>query len=182
MRSLFTLILVSITSLVVQARFGLDGGMSGGGGNVMTPQAPDQYTSPEYVDQFIKRGGIQTLKTYLSDKKERLAQGALPGSEIGTFEKLFQKDIFGSMQEARLMVEEKSTCYDSNGQPVDGNFYLQKRYAICISALNIVRKVHRSEIKPQTLALLMHEYSESLGFTENEAQEIQKIVLDDLKK
>lgn len=181
LRSSLLISLMVTLSLSTQAKFGLDEGMSGGGGYVIAPQAPDHQMSPDYVEHIIERGGQESLKSYLILKKEKLQAGKLPGAEISTIEKLFSSPIFEAVDRARIIINENDSCYGANGEPTDGSFYIKKKHAICISAKNISQKVHRSEIKPQTYALMVHEYSESMGFTEQEAKEIQKIVLDDLK-
>lgn len=166
------------------AKHGLDlnGGVSGGGGFVISPETPDQYVSPDKVESLIEKQAEPCLENYLINKKKKFDNGELPGHEFNTLEPILKQGvIFKTIKNTRLIVVDGNSCFGSNGEPTDGSFFKDKKKAICISAKNLAEKVHHKELKPQTLALMMHEYSEMLGFSEDEAVSVQKIVLEDLK-
>ncbi len=177
------LFLVFVTSQAY-SKHGLetDGGMSGGGGFVISPETPDQYNSPDKVEALIEKHAEPCLQKYLINKKEKFDKGELPGHELTTLEPLLKQGvIFKAIQNTKLIIQDDHSCFGANGEPTDGSFFKDKKNAICISAKNIAEKVHHKELKPQTLALMMHEYSEMMGFSEDNAIGVQKIVLDDLK-
>lgn len=171
--------LILILNSVVHAA----GGMSGGGGKLIDPTPPDKIVSVRKVKEIIKESAEDCLKKYLVEKRNSLKQGQLNGYEAATMEKLFShpQNIFKVVDKTHVIIQEDTSCFDHQDEPTDGSFFNQDKKAICISALNISKKVHQKEIKPQSLALMMHEYSEVMGFSDDEAVHLQTTVLQDLK-
>ena len=182
MKKLFLAMIV--LSLQVSAKHGIEGGMSGGGGYVINPEAPVKVANPHLVEDLIEEHGQPCLDKYLQNKFKKFQNGQVLGHEIETLHKIFAQDknIFKTIKETKVIVEEDRSCFGKDGEPTDGSFFNSTKKAICISAKNIAEKVHHEELKPQALALMAHEYSEVMGLTDTEAVEVQKIVLDDLKQ
>ena len=178
------LLTVLLLSIQVFAKHGIEGGMSGGGGYVINPESPVKYIDPEHVEDMIEEYGTPSLNNYLQDKNQKLQNGQVLGHEIAALQKIFssEKNIFKTLKETKIIVEEEKSCFGKDGEPTDGSFFNSKKKAICISAKNIAEKVHHTELKPQALALMAHEYAEVMGLSEDEAVQVQKIVLDDLKQ
>jgi hypothetical protein len=184
MKKLFMITVLLISATKTLARHGVEGGISGGGGFVIDPQTPVYPNSPDSVEELIKNNGNNILKKYLVGKKQKLDAGQLLGHEIQPIEKLFKtkNNIFTVIHDTHIEVKDEESCFNEKGEPTDGSFFTNQKNAICISAKNIATKVHHEEVQPQSLALMMHEYGEVMGFTDAEAVQLQKIVLDDLKK
>lgn len=186
MKGLTKITLLALVFVTSQAYskygFETDGGVSGGGGFLISPETPDQYTSPQKIEDLIKKHAESSLEKYLISKKQKFDKGQLPGHELATLEPILKQGaIFNTMKKTNLVVEEDHSCFGAQGEPTDASFFNQKKKAICISAKNIAEKVHPKELKPQALALMMHEYSEIMGLADQDAVGVQKIVLDDLK-
>ena len=158
-----------------------EGGVSGGGGNVISPMPPDRHLDPEHAEGIIE-GTVNHVRTYLYDleldhKNDRVTSAFKPITE-----KLFdgKKTILNIIDRIEPDVEDERPCYDGQRKPVDGSIYSHKKNTICISAFNLSKKVHRSQLEDQSTALMIHEYSELVGLSEDEAVLLQKKTLEDL--
>lgn len=172
----FTLCLLS-SSLV------LAGGMSVGGGNFIAPKPPVVQFNPEHAEQvFIV--SHQTLRKFLQNKEVQLKGNQLNPEQAAKFADLFTaaKSVHRQLNSAELEIEDDRSCFDAVNSPVDGSYTPGRPDQICVSSLNLARKVHPSEMPAQATGLLMHEYSESVGLTDDQAVELQKIVLKEMGK
>lgn len=175
---LFCIVLSVLTAVHAGAA---DGGISGGGGNVICPRPPDGYQeNPKHVDRVIV-DSRSILRDYLYEKETRMKKGALPPREAQNFALLFQsqRHIQDAITKIQLQLEDDEPCFDRQGLPVDGSVRPLDRGRICVSSFNLAAKVHPNQIEAQATALLLHEYSEAVGVSEGKAVEIQKKALVD---
>ncbi len=186
----FCICLGVLTHSIAQAHNGridrpgsVDGGMSGGGGNVLPGKLPDAPLDPEEAEDQVK-ASRHTAVDYLTSFKEKYQQGALPSDQASLAQKAFSKgrDLLTISRTYRTDVEDDSPCFDFSGSPVDGSIRGERPNEICISSHSIAKKVHQSEIKAQSAALMIHEFSEVIGFSEDEATALQVQVYTDLMK
>ncbi len=161
----------------------LDGGVSGGGGNVICPLVPDQQQKPKDAKDVIKNLK-NPMQKYLKFKEYQLNQGLLSDVQKDVFTKVFDHNnsIYKSFDEYNMKVPTESPCFDRQYQPVDGSVVIGYKKEVCISAKNMADKVHKSEWHAQSGALILHEYVEILGHSEDTATKVQQTTLDDLKE
>jgi hypothetical protein len=159
------------------------GGVSGGGGNVIDARPPDKYTSPEVVENIVESMPVKVIR-YLHLQLDALKNGNLSDSAAKAYTSLFNApaNVFQVVQNIDVRIEDHRPCRDRYDQPVDGSIFSKHSDEICISGFNISTKVHDSEIHPQAFALLIHEYSEVAGLDEDSAVALQTQVLKELKK
>lgn len=170
--------LLALLALCPFANVSFAGGMSGGGGNVFPVRVPESYQDPEQVEDSIhssRRMAVQTLQTLQSELA--VAESADP---ILSAIFALPGDIVATSQRVKPHIEEDEPCYDRHGAPVDGSILSERAGRFCISAFTIAQKVHAEEIQAQAAALMIHEYSELVGASEEEAQHIQKAALNKL--
>lgn len=160
------------------------GGVSGGGGNVINPIPPDSGCVPDhdYVEELVQKSRYPIFN-FLKRKSQQLNSNQLIGDEKIVFQKLInsKENIFEIVNHVKPHVEEDQPCFDNEGNPVDGSTLSSKPNSICISAQRLIEKVHVKELPPQTRALLLHEYSEVSGLSEEEATFIQTKALEEMK-
>ena len=182
MKALY-LILSVLIALNSQFSFALTGGVSGGGGYVINPTLPEKYQDPELVESMVKCT-LKPVQDYLQKKNLEFNSGKLAENEIEIFTKIFTTplSIHDALKKVKLDVTDEKPCFDSENKPVDGSIFHKNKKAVCISAKNIADKVHFNEIKAQSAALIIHEYTEVIGLTEEGAIEVQKISLDEFKR
>lgn len=178
------LILVSIfgLSLACSADSRRLGGISGGGGTVLYPQIPQDPMSEKQVRETI-RTAHHHVGEYLSEKKAALIQGHLTGKEKANFDRLFRAypDVIRTYLETEVDIEHDEPCFDAAGRPVDASIIGEELGTVCISSSSIATKVSREKVFSESAALLLHEYSELVGFDEAQAVEIQKAIFEDLQ-
>lgn len=182
----FLLTTLAVLSLSSQSKAlelkAIDGGVSGGGGYVIDPKSPENYQNPEKIEKMIEYV-ITPLKKYLLFKNKALLQNTLNDQEKEIFTKLFnpQNHIIKAMDKVKMDIQDDRSCFDRFNRPVDGSIFNKNKQQVCISAANIAEKVHHSEVSAQSAALVVHEYTEILGFEEDDAVKAQLITLNDLK-
>lgn len=160
-----------------------EGGVSGGGGNLLSPKAPSRPVNSETAEHMILQAR-NVLKKYIHEKKYAFQSGALSPADMNAFEPVFNADlnVEDTIRSARLHINEKHSCWDENHQAVDGSTITPTPYSICISAHNIANKADISDITPQSAALMLHEYSELVGLSEDQAVKLQTAALVELRE
>jgi hypothetical protein len=183
MKSIILLSAALLAGPLAQSKIERDGGMSGGGGYVLNPEINTQANHPAEVQMIIENSAIPILKNYFYEKSQMMQSGLLPESQVRQFKRLLSSkgSIFKILNETRVFVQANSSCYGPNGEPTDGSFFVHEHKGICLSARNIAVKVTNEDLQPQTAALMAHEYSEIMGFSDDEAIDLQKLVLSELK-
>lgn len=157
------------------------GGISGGGGNLLSPTAPDHPGDPRAVRAQVYDADT-FLRTYLEDKQTKFAAGTMTAEESVLFAPVFNThfNITHALRDTRVHIDRSGPCYVGR-TPVDGSAKLHDEREICISAYNIAVKVRADEIPAQSAGLLLHEYSEVTGTTDEQAVALQTYLLKDLK-
>lgn len=150
----------SITGAIVPVRALAAGGISGGGGNVLPGKAPETLQDPEQVEDEVRESHAIAID-YLSRK----ISGQTDVQSIAILE---------LARRVPPHITDDRPCFDSAGNVVDGsNATGRHRGRICISALNLARKVHPTELRAQAAALMIHEYAELAGSDEDQAVQLQ---------
>lgn len=162
--------------------FAKAGGISGGGGNVINPTAPKYSQDPREVRAII-RGSTQLLLKFLYAKYALFKAGSMDYENIKLYSEFFEEDdeICEITKEIKIDIPLDKGCFDSQGNEFDGSSFNPKERTICISAYRIAKSTDKYEIPVQSAALIMHEYSEALGLSDEDATIIQKQVLNELK-
>ncbi|MGZ3789660.1 MAG: hypothetical protein ACXVLQ_14115 [Bacteriovorax sp.] len=159
------------------------GGVSGGGGNLISPIAPSEKQDPREIRNII-RGSKSLLKKFVSAKYALYTNGSMDYESLRLYSTLFadnDNNLHEVMEEIALDIPLDKPCYDSLGNIFDGSTYNQKRHSICISAYTIAEKCDKNEVPLQARALVFHEFSELTGLSDEDAITLQKQVLNELK-
>jgi hypothetical protein len=158
------------------------GGVSGGGGNVMVDGTPVHPTDTASVEAVVL-GAKPALIKYLDTKNSVFKNGTLNAQQIAIFKPLFtsKKKISAVVRKVGVDVLTDRPCFDQMGQPFDGSTISRDVNTVCISANSIASKVEKNDLDPQSKALLLHEYSELVGVTEEQARRIQRQAIDDFR-
>lgn len=157
------------------------GGMSGGGGNVLPGRAPDAPANGELIEHAVKHSrGVAV--SYLQELRLKFLNGDVSAEKRALLERAFSgsSDLATVARGIRVEVEDDRPCFDFQDNAVDGSIRSDKPNRICISSHSIAAKVHRSEVVAQSAALMIHEFSELIGFSEDEAVTLQSHALTDL--
>jgi hypothetical protein len=96
-------------------------------------------------------------------------------------EKIFRgpKTIYQVLAEAQFDPVDKGGCEGIGGSETEHDANSLKTYPkICFSLESLSQKLHERSGKPQLIALIIHELSHVVGATEDEAQELQRLVLE----
>ncbi len=159
-----------------------NGGVSGGGGNMISPKPPVSENDPEIVEEIVGKAQTTVLE-YIWQKRNEYENNRLPESHRAAFVPLFEADnkIENAVRSTRLHIADEHACWDSQHRPVDGSTVTKDSNSICISAYNIAKKADLSDIHPQSAALMIHEYSELVGLSEEQAIKVQARALEDLR-
>ncbi|MDG0817219.1 hypothetical protein [Bdellovibrio svalbardensis] len=159
-----------------------EGGVSGGGGNVINPQMPTSTVDPEEAEHIVKASAVYT-QIFFAHAKAQFANGEASSEILPVYKKLFSgpRDLDTVLQNVRPHVRESGPCYDYNMQPVDASVAGSLPNRFCVSAFALSRKVQADQIPVQAAALMAHEYTEIMGLDEDEAVMIQKQALQDLQ-
>ncbi|MFZ3231501.1 MAG: hypothetical protein WA160_14940 [Pseudobdellovibrio sp.] len=174
---LSTLILIStLPTLAFQ------GGVSGGGGNIISPVFPNSPVSAETAEHIVY-GSHTILKKYINRKLLAYKNKQLSEKQYQIFLPIFNssKNIETIINTVRVLVPDEHSCWDAQKNPVDGSTITNDPNSICISAYNIATKVDVSDIPAQASALMLHEYGELAGLNEVQAVQAQTEVLNELR-
>lgn len=161
----------------------LAGGVSGGGGNLISPTAPSEKQDSREIRNVIK-GSKSLLKHFIKAKYALYKTGSMNYEDLRLYSVLFadnENNLHEVMEEISLDIRLDEPCYDSFGTIFDGSIFNQKSHSICISAYTIAQKCELNEVPAQATALIFHEYSEFVGLSDNDAITLQKQVLEELK-
>lgn len=141
-----------------------DGGMSGGGGGtvVTNPIGNDQI---QHILSWVRRD----LYLYFN----KLSMYPYPTDpRIDNI-----KDRIQEVIEKTRIYSSYEGCRNKFGNDVDGSIYSPIPDSICISSKNLGKKLTIENAKPQTAALVAHEYAHLLGYNEEDATVVQNWVL-----
>lgn len=157
------------------------GAVSGGGGNTGLSAAP--ITTYHIKRVVVDHAAVITM-AWLNAKKSFFDRGSTQQQSQSAFYKLFKNDnaIFDFLNQIKIEVRATGPCYDGNGVAHDGSIFASETQAICISSFNLASKLNKSNYAPETIALIIHEISHFFEMTEEEADEIQMIAIQDLSQ
>lgn len=148
---------------------------SGGGGDTINPIAVE----PDAVMMAVEEYGFPGIVGWLHGAENKYRRSQDPKND--PYVKLFAgpKTIYDILKTTPVELRFKEPCYDVSGQAKDGSIYAYKSGAICLSPFLMAPKLGETNVKEQTLALVLHEMSHLLGTTEDEAIRIQNDILLD---
>lgn len=177
----FFILMMTLVASNLSYSFAKEGGVSGGGGNFIIAKPPDVLAHEKLVERVAKTS-ITDTHAYLIEKYRQFQTQTLSEVDQVLFTNLFTKsnNLHQVLQTFHPEIKEHKTCLDSYGQPVDASIAWIKENKFCFSAYTLRNKVEKQEMRPQAIALLVHEYSELLGAQEEEAFQLQKHVLNEI--
>jgi len=158
------------------------GGVSGGGGFVINPLAPQYPQNLEYTKRLIHKS-THDLEDFVLWKKNKWKQEGVPAEMKSIYTKLFEnskRDLLHVADHIDIHIEDAGPCLTFEGLPVDGSIN-SKPGTVCVSAKTFSEKVSYEDTSRQAIALSLHELSEIVGLTETEAVQLQVEVLKDLQ-
>ena len=179
----FLPVLTFVFSLSAYAAGSVSGGVSGGGGNLISPIAPYEKQDPREIRNIIK-GSKGLLQKFVNAKYVLYTSGSMDYESLRLYSILFadnDNNLHEIMEEINLDIPLDKPCFDSLGNMFDGSSYNQKTHSVCISAATIAKKCDKSEVPLQATALVFHEFSEVAGLSDEDAITLQKQVLAELK-
>lgn len=183
MKMIFALIL-SFMFNIAQAHILLkDGGISGGGGNVISPTAPDHLQDP-YDIKIDIMASRSILQEFLIAKLDLFRVDNMSSQDKYIYSILFQDTEHGiikAMKEVPIFIPVYEPCYDLAGRQYDGVAVNSDTHAVCISAFNLALKVDKSDIPVQAAGLLLHELSEVAGLSDEVAIYLQNQLLKEYR-
>jgi len=157
------------------------GGVSGGGGGGTIIANP---VSAQDVRAAIKESKLNlylALNQLSHDVEQRHAANETVDPVL---EKLFSnsENLYFLLRKSNIHVQLSRPCKDLQGNEYDGSAPFSKSdpLSICLSEKNLQSKLSRDNYRPQIVALLGHELSHLLGFSEPEATALQSILIDHL--
>ncbi len=159
------------------------GGVSGGGGNLISPLAPQVHQDPREIRHIIK-GSRYLLIKFIDAKYALYNSGSMDNESQRLYSTIFtndENDLHEIVEDIHMDIPLDKPCYDEQGNTFDGSTFGQRAHAICISAFNIAQKCDKGEVPQQATALVFHEFSEKAGLSDDDAIVLQKQVLDELK-
>lgn len=162
----------------------IDGGISGGGGNVINPKAPIAIQDVRAIRNIIVNSK-ELLKSFIEAKWVLYNSGSMDFDNHRMYSVLFFNDdlnLHKIMNLIKIHSPIDLPCTDSYGNTYDGSTFDAEDDSVCISAFNFAQKVDMTEVPIQAAALVMHEFSEVAGLSDEDAITIQKDVLEELRK
>ena len=158
------------------------GGFSGGGGNVMFAVAPTRPMPIPAVEQAVVKARA-VLISYLASRRTLSARQHLSPREQESLRILFNapQPILEIVLKTRIGLVTASPCFDEMGGMFDASTLGWSGGSICVSTTNLALKVSASEMHAQTAALLLHEFSEVAGLSDEQAIKVQATNLNVLR-
>jgi hypothetical protein len=158
------------------------GGFSGGGGNVIAPVEISSPPSTDWVEQIVLNSKAP-LADYLAEKQNAFREGRLDARQIEAFRPVFNSKIGIDriISKIGVAVEKSRPCFDREHKSFDGSTFGAKANTVCISASSIARRVPINQIDTQSIALLLHEYSEMAELSDAQAVRVQTIAFEELQ-
>ena len=175
----FLSILVVLFSMQTHAA----GGVSGGGGNLISPVAPTEKQDPKEIKNIIN-GSDCLLKRFLKAQHSLYTNGKLDVESQRLYTGLFsdkENNIDELLESISLDIPIDKPCFDNVGNAFDGSTFSPKNHSICISAYSIAIKSGKNDVLHQAPALILHELSELTGLSDDDAILLQKQALDEMK-
>ncbi len=142
-----------------------DGGISGGGGDVINPGAAGE----DYVSKEITFGARPALFMLLKGLTIDPLTPVLFGDRI-------DGKILEKVMNFKIEMNKTSPCIDNKSKPKDGSIYAKPGF-ICISTFRLGQKTTRLDAYPKLMSVLAHEYSHLIGFNEDDAYKLEDAVM-----
>ncbi len=175
--------LIIVLASMINIAYAASGGISGGGGNVVSPTAPTALQDPREIRSIIK-GSKELLYKFISAKYALFKTGSMDADDLRMYSVLFadnEMNLHEVMEEIKLDIPIDQACFDQKGREYDGSTFNTKTNTVCISAFTIAKKVDMFEVPVQATALVLHEFSEVAGLSDEDAISLQLEVIDELK-
>lgn len=178
---LLSIVLFSSTSVFA---FGLPelfpaadgGGVSGGGGFFIKPHPADGYADLD------AKNVVKKAFQYIYDISEKYEENGARSKSPDVLNKFLSNvNLHGILERVKPLVYEAGPCLNKYYENVDGSLYSFKPNTICVSAFSLKQKVAEKDMFPQSVGILIHEYSEVLGMTDEEANSLQTIIIDEVR-
>jgi|GEM_PF-2207866 len=159
------------------------GGISGGGGNVINSTPPTEYQDPHDIRAVIKDSKY-ILYRFIKAKYSLFRRGSMSNEDMRLYGVLFadsETNLHEVMEDIKIDIPVDQGCFDKLGNEYDGSSYNPTNHKICISAFRISKNTIMDEVPIQSAALILHEYAEVVGLTDDEAIDLQIQMITELK-
>lgn len=158
-----------------------EGGVTGGGGNLLVNDLPTKSLNPEYVEHQLHKLKPKVLE-FIGEQERVYREGLMSNQRAAVFRVLFEgrQNLREKLKDVTIFVDEEAPCFDHRGEAYDGTYVKSEKSSMCLSAHRIARKVVPHELIPQAAALMVHEFSEIMGLDDADAISIQAQALEDL--
>ena len=159
------------------------GGVSGGGGNLISPISPTQNQDPLEIKNIIIKS-TYTLESFLERQYLMYSNEGMNPENRCLYGYLFtnkESSIHELIQTVTINVPLDKPCYDDLGNAFDGSFNPNNN-SICISAYSMAKKSTKTDALSQAPALIFHELSELSGLSDESAIALQKQALDSISE
>ena len=183
MKSLIAVVFIFLTNFAQAHIVSANGGISGGGGNVISPTTPHRLQDP-YAIRVDILASRSILKEFIAKKLELLRTGIMDLEDRKIYSILFQENTHGILETIDYMpihIPFNEPCYDLQGREYDGIAINSQIHTVCISAYNLALKVDKSEVYSQAAALMLHELAEVAGLDDDDAIYLQTQLLLEFK-
>lgn len=147
------------------------GDVSGGGGDSL----PGEKITPQDVRKSVGyRSDAGELKLYFNTRAKRPIADEVDRKLFGG-----KTDIFDILNKVRVRVDMNEPCVAPDGSPHDGYAPDSKwgGLSICLSGKRLAEKLSSLTLRPALLGLVAHEISHLVGTNEEEAESLQKDVV-----
>ncbi len=172
-----------ISTLLFSSLSFAKGGISGGGGNVINPTAPSEFQDPRDIRAVIKDSKY-LLYRFIKAKYALYRRGSMSNEDMRMYGILFadsETNLHEVMEDIKIDIPVDQGCFDQLGNEFDGSSYNPNNHKICISAFRISKNTIMDEVPIQSAALILHEYAEVVGLTDDEAIDLQIQMIAELK-
>jgi hypothetical protein len=158
------------------------GGVSGGGGNLISPLAPNKPGAPSVAANIIYSSKAK-LENYVQQKRRQFELNQLSDSQRQAFAPIFnsKQSIEKLMKNVQVRIADQHSCWDPDRGDVDGSTVSSTANTICISAYRFAKEDAVADMAPQSVALMLHEYGELVGLNEDQAIQAQAAALQELR-
>ena len=173
---------ITLLSCFAQALPFREGGVSGGGVNVLNPQNPKIILDSEKAEHIVRASKLYA-HIFFANAEEEYLKGTAPADVMAVYKKIFENNnVTVVLDTVHPHVRDYGPCYDYSLNPVDASVASLEPDRFCVSSYALSHKVLPESLPIQAAALMAHEYTEVMGLGETEAVIIQKQALNDLQQ
>jgi hypothetical protein len=176
-----SILIISLAAMPFLANAAARGGSDGGGGNVRI----SNDLSVSDIGKLIEGNSSKALVQALIEFSEHDLELYKPASAPVDLELIrFQRELKKDSLDRNLMTYLGSIDFradgpcEVDGKRTDGSFNPGASPSICISGLNLAKKVNKLDALAVTTGLIAHEFGHAMGLSEEAAQKLEDFVIE----